>query len=180
MSIAPPEVLLLDFAVTSSDQVDFFVMMVKEFAPDARILVVADSAQGDQRWARIPGIAGVLPRPLETARVLEQMRAIVDGLRAQRQRRAEVVVRFSDTGCGIPPEILARVFDPFFTTKEVKGTGLGLSVVHKILENHGASVRVSSSPSKGTGFTMTFPQTLAASGGQFRQRQENGYGRIIA
>jgi two-component system NtrC family sensor kinase len=113
--------------------------------------------------------------------MIEQMRAIINGLRAQRQRRAEIVVRFSDTGVGIPPEILARIFDPFYTTKEAKGTGLGLSVVHKILENHGASVRVSSSPGKGTGFTMTFPQTQAAgSGSQFRLRQENGYGRIIA
>jgi signal transduction histidine kinase len=155
--------------------------MVKEFAPDARVLVVADSAHGDQRWARIPGIAGVLPRPLETARMLEQIRAIVDGLRAQRQRRAEVVVRFSDTGVGVPPEILTRIFDPFYTTKEAKGTGLGLSVVHKILENHGATVRVSSNPGKGTGFTMTFPQTQAAgSGGQFRLPQENGYGRMMA
>jgi signal transduction histidine kinase len=176
----PPEVLLLDFAHTDADRVDFFVMMVKEFAPEARVLAVADSAQGDQRWARIPGIAGVLPRPLETARVLEQLHAIVGALRAQRERRAEVVVRFSDTGVGIPPEILARIFDPFYTTKEAKGTGLGLSVVHKILENHGAAVRVSSNPGTGTAFTMTFPQTQAAgSGGQFRLRQENGYGRMI-
>jgi len=177
----PPEVLLLDFADTDADQVDFFVMMVREYAPDARVLVVADSAQGDQRWARIPGIAGVLPRPLETARVLEQMRAIIDGLRTQRQRRAEVVVRFSDTGIGIPPEVLSHIFDPFYTTKEAKGTGLGLSVVHKILENHGASVRVSSNPGRGTGFTMAFPQTQAAgTGSQFRLRQENGHRRIIA
>jgi signal transduction histidine kinase len=177
----PPEVLLLDFANTDADRVDFFVMMAKEYAPDARVLAVADSAQGDQRWARIPGIDGVLPRPLETARALEQMRGIIAGLRAQRQRRAEVVVRFSDTGVGMPPEILSRIFDPFYTTKEVKGTGLGLSVVHKILENHGASIRVTSSPGTGTGFTMMFPQTQAAgSGSQFRLRQENGYGRSIA
>jgi hypothetical protein len=177
----PPEVLLLDFANTDADRVDFFVLMAKEYAPDARVLAVADSAQGDQRRARIPGIDGVLPRPLETARVLEQLRGIIDGLRAQRQRRAEVVVRFSDTGVGMPPEILSRIFDPFYTTKDVKGTGLGLSVVHKILENHGASIRVTSNPGTGTAFTMTFPQTQAAgSGSQFRLRQESGYGRSIA
>lgn len=176
----PPEVLLLDFADTDADQVDFFVMMVKDYAPEARVLVVADAARGDQRWARIPGIAGVLARPLETARVLEQMRGIIDGFRAKRQRRAELVVRFSDTGVGIPPEIISRIFDPFYTTKEAKGTGLGLSVVHKILETHGASVQVSSNPGKGTGFTLTFPLTRAAgSGNQFHLRQENGHGRIM-
>ncbi len=174
----PPEVLLLDFADTDPNRVDFFVMMAREYAPDAKILVIADAGAGDQRWARIPGIVGVLPRPLENAHVLEQVRAIVDGLREQRQRRAEVLVRFSDTGVGIPAEILARIFDPFFTTKEAKGTGLGLSVVHKILENHGAKVRVSSSPGKGTTFTMRFPQTQAAGpGSPVRLRQENGYGR---
>ncbi len=177
----PPEVLLLDFADTDQDRVDFFVMMVKEYAPEARVLVIADAGPDDPRWARIPGIAGVLPRPLETQRVLEQIRAIVDGLRAKRQRSAEVVVRFNDTGVGIPPEVLSRIFDPFYTTKEAKGTGLGLSVVHKILENHGASVRVSSSPGKGTGFTMRFPQTQAArSGIQFRLRPENGRGESTA
>ncbi|MHB8835200.1 MAG: ATP-binding protein [Candidatus Methylomirabilia bacterium] len=179
----PPEVLLLDFADTAADRVDFFVTMVKDFAPEARVFVVADAnaAPGDQRWARIPGIAGVLARPLQTARVLEQMRGVIDGLQAKRQRRAELVVRFSDTGVGIPPEILARIFDPFYTTKEAKGTGLGLSVVHKILETHGAAVQVSSNPGKGTGFTLTFPLTQAAgAGSQFQRRQENGYGRIIA
>ena len=78
----PPEVLLLDFAETDPAQVDFFVMMVKEYAPEARILAIADPGQGQQRWARIPGIAGVLARPLETSRVLEQVRSILDELRA--------------------------------------------------------------------------------------------------
>jgi signal transduction histidine kinase len=173
-------VLLLDFADTDPDRVDFFVMMVKEYAPDARVLVVADSAPGDQRWARIPGIAGVLPWPLETARLLEQLRTIVEGLRAQRHRRTEVVVQFSDSGVGISAEVLARIFDPFFTTKEAKGTGLGLSVVHKILESHGASVRVTSSAGKGTVFTMRFPPAQAAgSAGPFQVRQDNGLGRAI-
>jgi len=175
----PPEVLLLDFLDTGPDRVDFFVMMVKEYAPDAQVIVIADSGPGDPRWARIPGIAAVLPRPLEAPRVLERMHAIIRDLRVKRQRRAEVVVRFSDTGVGIAPEILSRIFDPFYTTKEAKGTGLGLSVVHKILKDHGASVRVSSSPGRGTGFTMTFHHAMdAGSRIPFRLRQENGYGRI--
>ena len=179
-AVTPPEVLLLDFAETDAARVDFFVMMVKEYAPDARLIVIADSGKDDQRWEHIPGIAGVLTRPLDTARVLEQVRTILEGLRAQRRRRSEVVVRFSDTGAGIPAEILARIFDPFFTTKEAKGTGLGLSVVHKILENHGASVQVGSSVGKGTVFTLSFPQTQAdGTASQFRLRPGNNFGRNV-
>jgi signal transduction histidine kinase len=176
----PPDVLLLDFATTEPDRVDFFVMMVRDYAPDARILAIADPGQGVQRWTRIPGIAAVLARPLETSQVLEQVRSILEDLRAQRLRRSEVVVRFSDTGAGIPPEILSRIFDPFFTTKEARGTGLGLSVVHKILENHGASVQVDSSPGEGTVFTLSFPQTQPdGSGSPFRLRQDHNLGREV-
>jgi PAS domain S-box-containing protein len=172
---AAPEVLLLSFADTDPDRVAFFVMMVKEFAPEARVLVIAD-ADKDERWARVPGIAGVLPRPLDTARVVERVRAAVEGLRSQQQGRADVVVRFADTGVGIQPEIAERIFDPFFTTKDTKGTGLGLSVVHKILENHGATVRVGGAPGQGTVFTVTFPQGQEVGPeGPFRMRPEHGF-----
>jgi two-component system NtrC family sensor kinase len=56
-----------------------------------------------------------------------------------------VEVCIKDTGCGIPPEHLARVFDPFFTTKDVgKGTGLGLAICQGIVEQHGGSIEVKS------------------------------------
>jgi len=53
-------------------------------------------------------------------------------------------LRVSDTGHGIKPEQLSRIFDPFFTTKAQRtDTGIGLSMVHKIIEDHGATIRVS-------------------------------------
>ncbi len=72
--------------------------------------------------------------------------------------RRFVTVRVEDTGCGIAPEHLEKVFDPFFTTREGKGgTGLGLPVVKSIVERYGGSIRVASTPGKGTAFTLKFP-----------------------
>ena len=173
-SATPPEVLLLDFADTKQDQVDFFVMMAKEYAPDARVLAIAGPGGGDRRWTPKPGVDGVLPRPPAPEDVLQRVNDLVATLRSQRRGRAAVVVRFEDTGIGIPPEIQERIFDPFFTTKETKGTGLGLSVVHKILQDHGASVRVSSTIGKGTRFTLKFPEAKGAGSGiSFPLRRES-------
>jgi signal transduction histidine kinase len=67
-------------------------------------------------------------------------------------------LRISDTGRGIKPEHMPRIFDPFFTTKGRRtDTGIGLSVVHKIIEDHGATIRVESAPAQGTTFWITFP-----------------------
>ncbi|HJR88087.1 MAG TPA: ATP-binding protein, partial [Acidimicrobiia bacterium] len=68
-----------------------------------------------------------------------------------------VVVAVSDTGPGIPPELVGRLFDPFFTTKEPgKGTGLGLHTVHTILTRAGGKISVAGD-GPGTTFTVTLP-----------------------
>jgi two-component system NtrC family sensor kinase len=73
-------------------------------------------------------------------------------------------VRISDTGRGIKPEHLSRIFDPFFTTKSQRtDTGIGLSVVHKIVEDHGGTIRVESAVSSGSTFWITLPIDVGAS-----------------
>ena len=70
-----------------------------------------------------------------------------------------VCLSASDTGCGIPPEILRRIFEPFFTTKEVgKGTGLGLATIYGIVKQHHGWVEVESELGRGAAFRVYLPE----------------------
>ena len=71
-------------------------------------------------------------------------------------------IAVTDTGPGIPDEVLVRLFEPFFTTKGSRGTGLGLALVQKVAEQHGGRAEVSSTPGQGSEFRLYF---AAAPGG---------------
>jgi signal transduction histidine kinase/ActR/RegA family two-component response regulator len=70
-----------------------------------------------------------------------------------------VVIRFSDTGIGIPENIIEKIFDPFYTTKKKgKGTGLGLALVSRIVTLHKGQISVEKTGSQGTTFRIDIPQ----------------------
>lgn len=68
------------------------------------------------------------------------------------------IINISDTGSGIPKDIISKIFDPFFTTKSAgKGTGLGLSICYGIVKAHKGDISVKSEVNKGTLFKIRFP-----------------------
>ncbi len=108
---------------------------------------------GTNAWHAMQERGGVLEVALSGVRVDAEdslQQALPPG------RYAKLTV--SDTGAGIPAEVLGRIFEPYFTTKEPgKGTGLGLSVVHGIAKQAGGDVKVYSEPGLGTTFHVYLP-----------------------
>lgn len=82
------------------------------------------------------------------------------------ENKKYIKITVTDTGKGIPPELLQHIFDPFFSTKGEGGTGLGLSVSHGIIKNHHGDITVESEVGKGTTFTIRLPIYNKIEGGQ--------------
>ncbi len=73
-----------------------------------------------------------------------------------------IVIEVTDTGTGIPPDVVQKIFEPFFSTKEVgSGTGLGLSTVYGIIKQTGGNIYVRSKEGQGTSFFLYFPRFKA-------------------
>jgi signal transduction histidine kinase len=72
---------------------------------------------------------------------------------------ARVILQVEDDGHGIPPQIINRIWEPFFSTKGDAGTGLGLGICRRIVEEHGGTITVKSTPERGATFTIDLPAT---------------------
>ncbi|MBI3073819.1 MAG: response regulator [Deltaproteobacteria bacterium] len=80
-------------------------------------------------------------------------------VRTKSDAKGNVVIRVSDTGCGITPENLGRIWEPFFTTKHRgEGTGLGLSICKRLVDEMGGTISVESAVGEGTTFTVHLPR----------------------
>jgi two-component system sporulation sensor kinase A len=73
-----------------------------------------------------------------------------------RQSGHWIVVRISDTGGGIPEDVMGKLFVPFFTTRKT-GSGLGMAVTRRIIENHGGEIKIESELGVGTTVEMRVP-----------------------
>jgi two-component system NtrC family sensor kinase len=94
-------------------------------------------------------IQAVQANPPDRARRIGLVTAVEDG---------EVLLRVSDSGAGIPEDVVGQIFTPFFTTKAPgQGTGLGLSISYRILEGHGGSLGVQRAVEGGAVFVMRLP-----------------------
>jgi PAS domain S-box-containing protein len=120
-----------------------------------------------------PGLPAVVMGPHELGQVVVNLlvnaaHAIPDGRAGEHAVRVTaragtgtVAVEVSDTGVGIPPDVLPRIFDPFFTTKQVgSGTGLGLAICHGIVTGAGGTIHVRSEPGRGSTFRVELPAAL--------------------
>ncbi len=88
---------------------------------------------------------------------------VTTGMRRYRTRRSMADVSFTDTGVGIPKELMERIFDPFFTTRSM-GTGLGLSISVQIVRDAGGVITAKNNPGGGATLRVSFPVPAEAAG----------------
>ena len=133
--------------IATNTSADTGVALADPSALEAAVLNIALNA----RDAMPDG--GTLTIETRTVDVGDSDARAADGLRAGAY--AALVVR--DTGVGMEPEVLARAFEPFFTTKGGRGTGLGLAMVYGFAKQSGGTVRIASTPGKGTTVSIFLP-----------------------
>jgi len=134
-----------------------------------------------QSLDRNPGKISVSLRQVEIAHSNRPMFSLPPGPYAR--------LGVSDTGSGIPPDLMSKIFEPYFTTKKNgEGTGLGLATVYGIVREHGGDIKIKSRPGTGSTFEVYLPLTDKGASspvtgpGAFRIKEpppQTGYERIL-
>ncbi|MEZ4232395.1 MAG: ATP-binding protein [Polyangiaceae bacterium] len=125
-------------------------VLTKDFAPDLPPVYANEPRLGQVFLNLIVNAAQAIPEGSVSKN------SIV--LHTHRRRDGKVVVEIRDSGCGMPPNVLAQLFTPFFTTKPVGlGTGLGLSICHRIISSLKGQIDVESELDRGTTFRIVLP-----------------------
>jgi hypothetical protein len=89
------------------------------------------------------------------------------------------MVSVTDTGSGMPPDVLAKAYEPFFTTKPVgKGSGLGLAQVYGFAKQSGGGIRIDSTVGEGTSVKVYLPRSMARQADEPAARKADMGGRI--
>jgi len=124
------------------------IAVLKDLAPDLAACRV-DAQMIEQVLVNLITNACQAMEGSEGPKLLEIASAVQDG---------RIVLRVSDSGPGVPPSLREKVFDPFFTTRK-EGSGIGLSFSHRIVSDHGGSLRVDASRWGGAEFRIDLPAT---------------------
>lgn len=141
------------------------VQIVMDLSPE-KDFILADQGQLEQMLANLAVNArDAMPEggtlTFSTSRIQGPPKALLELEENSIESGAWIVLNVTDTGVGIPADILEHVFDPFFTTKgKGRGTGLGLSTVYGIVKKAGGHIEVHSQLNKGTTFEISFPKVV--------------------
>ncbi|MFN3406551.1 MAG: ATP-binding protein, partial [Caldimicrobium sp.] len=119
-----------------------FNMMV----PDEPVIIMADPVQLERVFINL------FHNAIDAMEGKGELNVTID------KGEQSIVIKVSDTGKGIPRELLDRIFEPFYTTKD-KGTGLGLAIVYNIIKKHGWDISVESK-NGGATFIITIPKSI--------------------
>jgi signal transduction histidine kinase len=99
-------------------------------------------------------VMNLVVNSIEAVKDVDGKREII--IKSQRAESEKILVSVSDSGIGLPPQLVERIFDPFFTTKP-QGTGMGLRISRSIIEPHSGRLWAGDSPGRGATFHLNLP-----------------------
>ncbi|MBI4735770.1 MAG: GAF domain-containing protein, partial [candidate division NC10 bacterium] len=160
---ARPPVLPLDSVQLKQAMVNLLANALEAMAAGGTLSIATRVTRGEGAQSVNQAI-GQLGSDERSAQLAELPHRPVGELTTRQVLEEWVELSVSDTGGGIPQEILDEVFNPFFTTKEA-GTGLGLTLVRRIVRAHGGRVEVENRPGEGVTFRLWLPMATVPRGG---------------